>query len=185
MEIPNLNIKHGLCLSLGANIDSRYGTPIESLIKSKTKVENIIINLLKINYSKEVLPDNLFNWSSLYQTKPFGTLENQPDYINCLLLVKGEQLPKASKKKAKTILKEFQNLEKEYGRDKFSEDKIWLPRPLDIDILWWDNLSINDKELILPHPRFISRNFVISPLSEELSKTQEIKKLHVKNWIIN
>ena len=42
MELSNLNIKNGLCISLGANIDSKFGSPIESLLVSKPKVEEII-----------------------------------------------------------------------------------------------------------------------------------------------
>ena len=50
MELSNLNIKNGLCISLGANIDSNYGKPIESLIICKPKIENLIKNW--INQSK-------------------------------------------------------------------------------------------------------------------------------------
>ena len=42
MELSNLNIKNGLCLSLGANIDSKVGSPINTVINAKLKVEQII-----------------------------------------------------------------------------------------------------------------------------------------------
>ena len=42
MELSNLNIKNGLCISLGANIDSKFGSPFESLIICKPKIEGII-----------------------------------------------------------------------------------------------------------------------------------------------
>ena len=188
MELSNLNIKNGLCISLGSNIDSTFGTPINSLIESKFRIEKIIVNLINLNHEdnleKNILKE-IFNWSSLYQTSPLGVVEKQPDYINCLLLVKGDLLPLSSIEKARFLLKEFQNLEKEFGRNKLSNDQRWLPRPLDIDILWWDDLFVNDEDFKIPHPRFKNRNFVISPLAEVLSITQKIEKLNVKNWVLN
>ena len=187
MELSNLNIKNGLCISLGSNIDSKFGNPINSLIESKSRIEKIITNLFNLN-SSDILEKNIlknfFNWSSLYKTSPFGVDRKQPDYINCLLLVKGDLLPPASIDQARLLLKEFQNLEIEFGRNKSLENERWLPRPLDIDILWWDNLYINDDVLKIPHPRFKNRNFVISPLAEVLSVTQKLEKLNVKNWIL-
>ena len=188
MELSNLNIKNGLCISLGSNIESKFGNPINSLIESKCRIEKIINNLVNLNLSNNLEKNtlkNYFNWSSLYQTTPIGVVEEQPDYINCVLLVKGELVPPSSVEHARFLLKEFQNIEKEFGRNKSSEEEIWLPRPLDIDILWWDDLYINDDDLRIPHPRFQNRNFVISPLAEVLSIKQKIKKLNVQNWVLN
>jgi len=42
VELSNLNIKNGLCISLGANIDSKFGSPLESLLICKPKIEEII-----------------------------------------------------------------------------------------------------------------------------------------------
>ena len=188
MELSNLNIKNGLCISLGSNIDSKFGNPINSLIESKWRIEKIINHLVNLNLSRNIEKNTLknsFHWSSLYQTSPLGIVEEQPDYINCILLVKGDVLPPSSIEQARFLLKEFQNLEKEFGRNKSSGEQRWLPRPLDIDILWWDDLYINDDDFKMPHPRFKNRNFVISPLAEVLSITQKIEKLNVKNWILN
>jgi len=188
VELSNLNIKNGLCISLGSNIDSKFGNPINSLIESKCRIEKIINNLVNLNLAdnleKKTLK-NSFNWSSLYQTSPMGVVEEQPDYINCILLVNGDLLPPSSIENARFLLKEFQNLEKEFGRNKSSGEQRWLPRPLDIDIVWWDDLYINDDDFKIPHPRFKNRNFVISPLAEVLSITQKIEKLNVKNWVLN
>ena len=188
MELSNLNIKNGLCISLGSNIDSKFGNPINTLVESKYRIEKIINNLVNLNLSdnlKKNTLNNFFNWSSLYQTSPIGVVEKQPEYINCILLVKGDLVPPSSIKQARFLLKEFQNLEKEFGRNKSLEEQRWLPRPLDIDILWWDDLYINDDDFKIPHPRFKNRNFVISPLAEVLSITQKIEKLNVKNWVLN
>jgi len=188
VELSNLNIKNGLCISLGSNIDSNYGNPINSLIESKFRIEKIVSNLINLNCSENLKRNKLkkfFNWSSLYRTSPLGVVGKQPDYINCLLLAKGDLMLTSSIEKARFLLKEFQNLEKEFGRNKLLEEQRWLPRPLDIDILWWDDLYINDDDFKIPHPRFKNRNFVISPLAEVLSINQKIEKLNVKNWVLN
>ncbi len=185
MDLSKLNIKQGLCISLGANINSQFGSPIDSLIKSRYEIEKIIKKLINTSQKVKVEDNQLkdfFKWSSLYRTKPLGITKSQPDYINCLLLSNGPFLPNATTEKAKYLLNELKNLEKEFGRNKSLEVERWLPRTLDLDIIWWDNLSVNDEELIIPHPRFKLRNFVITPLSEILSTSQEIEKLNIKSW---
>ena len=117
MELSNLNIKNGLCISLGSNIDSKFGTPVNSLIESKFRIENIINNLINFNHEDKLeknIVKKIFNWSSLYQTSPLGVNGKQPDYINCLLLVEGDLLPPSSIEQARFLLKEFQNVEKEF-----------------------------------------------------------------------
>ena len=48
-----------------------------------------------------------------------------------------------------------------------------------------ENLCIADEELTLPHPRFVNRNFVITPLSEILTKEQKIKMIQDRRWIVD
>ena len=97
-------------------------------------------------------------------------------------MVKTEAFPISSVENAKFLLQEFQNLEKEFGRDKNNSKERWQPRCLDIDIIWWDNLNFEDDILTIPHPRFMNRNFVILPLSEILSRFQRIEKLDIEKW---
>ena len=185
MELSNLNIKNGLCLSLGANIDSKFGSPINSVINAKFRVEQIIKNFILKEQNNQFLPNQnkkyLF-WSSLYKSHPHGIIKFQPDYINTILLVNTEAFPISSVENAKFLLQEFKTLEKEFGRDKSNLKERWQPRCLDIDIIWWDNLSFEDDILTIPHPRFMNRNFVILPLSEILSRFQRIEKLNIEKW---
>ena len=187
MELSNLNIKNGLCISLGANIDSNYGKPIESLIICKPKVENLIKNWINQSksFEKEIEASKIiFYWSSIYETSPHGVKDDQPSYLNTLLLVKSNSFPKLTKNNAKFLLREFKNMERIFGRKKNPNNMKWLSRCLDLDILWWEDFNFKDEELILPHPRFMNRNFVISPLSEVLSRTQTVKKIEEPRWLI-
>ena len=187
MELSNLNIKNGLCISLGANIDSKFGSPIESLLVSKSKVEEIIKewgdqSSTKKEENRKSKPN--FLWSSIYETSPHGVEIEQPNYLNTLLLVKSNYFPKPSTINAKSLLKKLKKLESFFGRKKTKKGEKWLSRCLDLDILWWENFYTIDKELTLPHPRFMNRNFVITPLSEILSRSQKIKKFDDPRWTI-
>ena len=187
MELSNLNIKNGLCISLGANIDSKYGKPIETLIRFRPELEETIKNWItsfQAEESETSLSKIDFSWSSIYISSPHGISEPQPKYLNSILLVKSHSLLKPSSRTAKSLLEKFKTLEKKYGRDIAENNKKWLSRCLDLDILWWENLNIKDSEITIPHPRFVNRNFVITPLAEVLTRAQELKKLKDKRWQI-
>ena len=122
-------------------------------------------------------------WTSLYETNPYGVLDDQPNYINTLLLIKSNVFPKPSYKKAKYLLIKFKELENDYGRVLTAKKNLWESRCLDLDIIWWENLYVIDDFLTLPHPRFMNRNFVITPLAELLGKDQKVEKLSNKKWV--
>ena len=185
MELSNLNIKNGLCISIGANIDSKFGSPFESLLVCKPKLEEVIKEWgdqsnNKKEQNRKSNPN--FLWSSIYETAPHGVENEQPNYLNSILLVKSNYFPKPSNIKAKLLLKELKKLESFFGRKKTPYGKKWLSRCLDLDILWWEDFQTIDEELTLPHPRFMNRNFVITPLSEILSRIQKIKKFDDPRW---
>ena len=187
MELSNLNIKNGLCISLGANIDSKLGSPIEYLLVSKLKVEELIKEWgdqtsTKKEENRKSKPN--FLWSSIYETSPHGVENEQSNYLNTLVLVKSNYFPKPSAINAKLLLQKLKKLEVFFGRKKTPKGKKWLSRCLDLDIIWWEDFNTIDKELTLPHPRFMNRNFVITPLSEILSRSQKIKKFDEPRWSI-
>jgi len=101
VELSNLNIKNGLCISIGANIDSKFGSPFESLLMCKPKIEEIINewgdNSNKQKEEKRKFHANFF-WSSIYETLPHGVENEQPNYLNTLLLIKSNYFPKPSNK---------------------------------------------------------------------------------------
>ena len=90
MELSNLNIINGLCISLGANIDSKFGSPLDSLLVCKPKVEEIIKEWVdqsntKKEENRKSKPN--FIWSSIYETSPHGVENEQPNYLNTLVPV--------------------------------------------------------------------------------------------------
>jgi 2-amino-4-hydroxy-6-hydroxymethyldihydropteridine diphosphokinase len=56
-------------------------------------------------------------------------------------------------------------IEKKFGRDRANERR-WGPRTLDLDLIAYDDVSIDKPELTLPHPRLFERAFVLAPLAE-------------------
>jgi len=95
--------------------------------------------------------------SSDYMTPPWG-VEDQPPFVNLCIAVDTALTPQA-------LLARAQAVERAFGRDRAGEQR-WGPRTLDIDILTYDDLVLNEPELTLPHPRLFERAFVLVPLAE-------------------
>lgn len=95
--------------------------------------------------------------SSDYQTPPWGVTD-QPAFINAAIEV-ATSLPPHD------LLARTQDCERAFGRNRTLE-RHWGPRPIDIDILAYDDLALNEPDLILPHPHMLERAFVLAPLAE-------------------
>lgn len=95
--------------------------------------------------------------SSDYRTAPWGVTE-QPPFINLALAVDTTLTPRA-------LLDRALRVEAMFGRDRSREQR-WGPRVLDIDIIAFDGLELNEDGLTLPHPRLFERAFVLAPLAE-------------------
>jgi 2-amino-4-hydroxy-6-hydroxymethyldihydropteridine diphosphokinase len=95
--------------------------------------------------------------SSDYLTPPWG-VEDQPPFVNLCIAVDTMLTPQA-------LLALAQAVERAFGRDRTHEQR-WGPRTLDIDILAYDDLVLNEPDLRLPHPRLNERAFVLVPLAE-------------------
>jgi 2-amino-4-hydroxy-6-hydroxymethyldihydropteridine diphosphokinase len=92
--------------------------------------------------------------SSLYRTAPWGKTD-QPAFINACVLGDTELRPRA-------LLDRILAVEAELGRERAER---WGPRTIDIDILDYDGIVLDDPGLTLPHPRFAERAFVLVPLA--------------------
>jgi 2-amino-4-hydroxy-6-hydroxymethyldihydropteridine diphosphokinase len=84
--------------------------------------------------------------------------ESQPDFFNQVLEF---HLPKNFS--AKDVMQKLLELEKEFGRNRNIPKG---PRTLDLDIIFWNLDKINEPALIIPHPRWQERSFVVKPLQE-------------------
>jgi 2-amino-4-hydroxy-6-hydroxymethyldihydropteridine diphosphokinase len=123
-------------ISLGANI----GDPKANL--------DLAIGLLR--EAAEVIAV-----SNYLQTKPVGGPE-QPDYLNAVAIVESE-LP------AKDLLAVLHGIETAMGR---TREIHWGPRVIDLDLIQYGGLLVNDEKLTLPHPRAHERRFVLAPWFE-------------------
>jgi 2-amino-4-hydroxy-6-hydroxymethyldihydropteridine diphosphokinase len=95
--------------------------------------------------------------SSDYSTPPWGD-EQQDRFINACIEIETSLDPHA-------LLFTLHKIEKKFGRDRGSERR-WGPRTLDLDLIAYDDVSIQKPELTLPHPRLFERAFVLVPLAE-------------------
>jgi 2-amino-4-hydroxy-6-hydroxymethyldihydropteridine diphosphokinase len=95
--------------------------------------------------------------SSDYATPPWG-VEDQPAFVNICVAVETALTPQA-------LLGRVQAVEHALGRLRDRERR-WGPRPIDIDILAYDDVVLDGPELTLPHPRLFERAFVLVPLAE-------------------
>jgi 2-amino-4-hydroxy-6-hydroxymethyldihydropteridine diphosphokinase len=90
----------------------------------------------------------------MYESAPVGA--EGPDFINAVVSLETQLTPE-------DLLSICQNIENTFGRER---PYINAPRTLDLDVLAYDNLSIQNERLTIPHPRMIERSFVLFPLLE-------------------
>ncbi len=95
--------------------------------------------------------------SSDYATPPWGVTD-QPPFINLAIQVETTLPPRA-------LLERALEVERALGRDRARETR-WGPRTIDIDLIAYDDLVLDEPDLTLPHPRLFERAFVLVPLNE-------------------
>ena len=135
-------MKHQVYLSLGTNLGNRRGNIREAIERIGEQVGVVT------------------RQSALYETKPWG-FSSPNDFINVCVLVETELAPRQ-------LLEATQRIEKEMGRTLKSVDGVYHDRIIDIDILTYDELKINEPDLKIPHPLMEEREFVMVPLREIL-----------------
>jgi 2-amino-4-hydroxy-6-hydroxymethyldihydropteridine diphosphokinase len=97
----------------------------------------------------------IFEVSSTYDTEPVGN-PDQPRFLNLVVRIQTRLAPLE-------LLTLAKGIEAKLGRTK---DKPNAPRPLDIDILFYGDQIIKNRQLMIPHPRLTERVFVLVPLAE-------------------
>jgi len=93
--------------------------------------------------------------SSIYDTEPVGNT-NQPRFLNLVCQV-------FTRLKPVELLALVKGIEMKLGRAPATAN---APRPIDIDILFYGDQTIETPELVIPHPRLTERAFVLVPLAE-------------------
>lgn len=124
-------------LSLGSNMGDR--------IKNLSRAVSLLDDPKKGIFVELVSP--------VFETKPVGYTE-QDDFLNICLKVITDLDPL-------DLLSECQKVEKELHRERLIH---WGPRTIDVDILTYDDISMDTERLTIPHPRMEERGFVQVPL---------------------
>ena len=100
--------------------------------------------------------------SSLIETEPWG-FESENKFLNGVILCETQLTPRQ-------LLKVTKKIERDLGRKKKSASShfshLYKDRPIDIDILLYDDLTIDEPDLKIPHPLMQQRDFVMIPLNE-------------------
>ena len=101
----------------------------------------------------EAMPDVVAT-SSVYETGPVGGPDGQGPYLNMVVRLDTEL-------DARSLLELCARLEIAAERVRVER---WGPRTLDVDIAWIDGVSVDEPDLVVPHPRMLERRFVQVPL---------------------
>ena len=108
--------------------------------------------------------------SRWYRTAPWGVAE-QPDFVNICVATETDLVPRA-------LLATVQATETALGR---MPGERWGPRLIDIDILTYDDLAIDEPGLVVPHPSLTERAFVLVPLLD-IAPDRLIAGRPVRDW---
>jgi 2-amino-4-hydroxy-6-hydroxymethyldihydropteridine diphosphokinase len=101
--------------------------------------------------------------SPLYETPPWG-VEDQPPFLNAAARALTDLEPL-------DLLERCKAVEREVGR---LPGERWGPRAVDVDILFYGDLRIDEPDLEIPHPRILERAFVLVPLAEVLDTAMPV-----------
>lgn len=127
-------------LSIGSNLGQRK----EYLGKAIIALEQNVGTLLKC--------------SDFIETEPWGfTSDNK--FLNAALILETKLLPW-------DLFHKTQEIEQEIGRKKKSVNNAYSDRCIDIDILFYDHLIVENTTLTIPHPKLHQRMFVLQPLNQ-------------------
>ena len=126
-------------IGIGANLGDRLATMREA-----------------VGRIEQVAP--LRGRSRVYETAPVGKTD-QPTFLNAAIAVDCALSPVA-------LLDALLAIERDLGRIRSDDAVRWGPRTIDLDVLWIENLVVDDPRLTVPHPRLAERAFALVPLLE-------------------
>ncbi len=128
-------------IALGANLDSRFGTPVETLAAARAAVA--------------LAGMSVTGASRIWKTAPVPA--DQPWYYNQILSIDTDLSPR-------DLLAQLLAIEEDFGRVRTHKN---APRVLDLDLLAYDDVVLREDDYcIVPHPRMHERSFVLLPLRD-------------------
>ena len=135
--------KHRVFLGLGSNLGDRQVNIQRAIELISERVGEVI------------------QCSSLIETEPWG-FESENRFLNGVIHCETTLTPRQ-------VLRKTQKIERDMGRKKKTvNSQLYSDRPIDIDILLYDDLTVDEPDLKIPHPLMQERDFVMIPLSELL-----------------
>ena len=135
-----MGVKHKVFLGLGSNLGERQANIERAIELISERVGEVIRR------------------SSLIETEPWG-FESENKFLNGVILCETTLTPRQ-------VLRKTQKIERDMGRKKKTSSLQYSDRPIDIDILLYDDLTVDEPDLKIPHPRMQEREFVMIPLKE-------------------
>jgi 2-amino-4-hydroxy-6-hydroxymethyldihydropteridine diphosphokinase len=128
-------------IALGSNLGDRLGNLRRGVQEMLVRIEDCA----------------LLATASVYETEPVDCPPDSPGFYNTVIEIECTRPPHA-------VQRVLQSIEQALGRPEQQERN--APRTLDLDILYADDMRIDDDVLTLPHPRLHLRRFVLQPLSD-------------------
>jgi 2-amino-4-hydroxy-6-hydroxymethyldihydropteridine diphosphokinase len=129
-------------IALGSNLSSRFGAPADNLREAIHRLDDL---------------GTVTAVSRFHETEPVGYTQ-QPRFLNAVVLLETDIAPP-------DLLRGLLAIEHSMGRDRGSAPPKG-PRIIDLDLLLYGNLVLDDPALTLPHPSLHERRFVLAPLAE-------------------
>ena len=135
---------HCVYLGLGSNLGDKHANFDKAIALINERVGEVV------------------RQSSLIETEPWG-FESENSFLNGVVLCETQLTPRQ-------VLKTTQRIERELGRKKKTgaapANRTYQDRLIDIDILLYDDLVVDEPDLKIPHPLMQQRDFVMIPLNE-------------------
>lgn len=103
--------------------------------------------------------------SSLIETEPWG-FESENNFLNGVILCETTLTPRQVLRKTQKIERELGRIKKTNSQRPTVNSQLYSDRPIDIDILLYDDLTVDEPDLKIPHPLMQEREFVMIPLKE-------------------
>jgi 2-amino-4-hydroxy-6-hydroxymethyldihydropteridine diphosphokinase len=128
-------------IALGSNLGDRLGHLREGFHR-----------LVRLNAASAAV-----RASSIYETSPVDSPPDASAYLNAVVEIEFAG-------PAITLLDALLQIERDMGRP--SKRPRNAPRIIDLDVLYVGNLTLNNPEIIIPHPRLVQRRFILAPLAE-------------------